>query len=171
MMSTEFLVSLARLPSGPGSCRPISLRGGFDSDVVIGLVVLPAGRAVAVEGTVEAVGEGVLATARVRATLDATCSRCLTGFSYDTEVELRELFVRDGRGSDDEESRIHNDSIDLADVARDAIVLDAPLIPLCAPDCAGLCQSCGADLNADPDHCHEEPDPRWLGLGQWGKMS
>ena len=170
-MSTEFLVSLARLPSGPGSCRPISLSGGFDEDVVIGLVVLPSGSAVSLEGTIEAVGEGVLATASVRATLDAQCSRCLAGFSYDTQVELRELFVYDGHGSDDEDLRVHNDSIDLADVARDAIVLDAPLIPLCAPDCAGLCQRCGADLNADPEHRHDDPDPRWLGLGQWGKMS
>ena len=170
-MTVEFQVSLARLPSGPGSCRPISLHGSFDEDLVIGLVVLPLGRTVEVEGTIEEVGEGVLATAAVTATLDAQCSRCLAALSYDTTVELRELFVHDGHGSPDEELRIHNDSIDLTDVVRDAIVLDAPLIPLCSPDCAGLCQSCGADLNADPDHRHDDIDPRWLGLGQWGKMS
>jgi uncharacterized protein len=30
-------------------------------------------------------------------------------------------------------------------------------------DCAGLCPVCGADLNADPDHRHDEGAPAQAG--------
>ena len=37
----------------------------------------------------------------------------------------------------------------------------------CTPDCRGLCPTCGANLNDDPDHAHEaEPDPRWAKLSE-----
>ena len=45
------------------------------------------------------------------------------------------------------------------------MVLDLPFQPLCREDCAGLCVECGANLNDDPEHSHDEPiDPRWAAL-------
>ena len=47
----------------------------------------------------------------------------------------------------------------------DAVVLDLPFTPLCRDDCLGLCVTCGANLNDDPDHSHgEEIDARWAAL-------
>ena len=58
--------------------------------------------------------------------------------------------------------RVENDAIDLDPALRDAVVLDLPFSPLCRDDCAGLCPVCGANLNDDPSHSHDEPmDPRW----------
>ena len=60
--------------------------------------------------------------------------------------------------------------IDLEPVLRDAAMLDLPFIPLCREDCAGLCPTCGVNLNDDPDHGHDEAiDPRWAGLTDWAE--
>ncbi len=40
---------------------------------------------------------------------------------------------------DDEVPRLVDDLIDLEPLVRDEIVLALPLVPLCAPDCRGLC--------------------------------
>ena len=43
---------------------------------------------------------------------------------------------------------------------------------LCRPDCAGICPSCGTDLNAGSCNCTEEAtDPRWAALDTWGDIS
>jgi uncharacterized protein len=51
---------------------------------------------------------------------------------------------------------------------RDALALSLPATLLCREDCAGLCATCGANLNdAGPDHSHERaPDPRWAKLSE-----
>ena len=58
--------------------------------------------------------------------------------------------------------------LDLRAWAHDALALALPAQLLCREDCAGLCPSCGADLNtAGPEHGHEpEPDPRWAKLSE-----
>jgi uncharacterized protein len=41
---------------------------------------------------------------------------------------------------------------------------------LCREDCKGLCQSCGADLNAGLCSCEQgEVDPRWAALAELKK--
>ena len=48
---------------------------------------------------------------------------------------------------------------------RDALLLDLPAAPLCRDDCAGLCPSCGIDLNQFTCSCDMSiPDPRWDAL-------
>ncbi|MCL2735551.1 MAG: YceD family protein [Propionibacteriaceae bacterium] len=175
MSRHDFQVSLADLPRTQGACTRFRIDAGFDEAIETGLVCLPARRLVAVDGTLESVGDGVLASAVARATLDAQCSRCLAPFTLDAEVDIQELFVypeHQGEYEADEVTPIHNDTVDLADAVRDALILDQPLIAVCDPDCPGLCPVCGVDLNADPDHTHGDAvDSRWLTLSQWGKMS
>jgi uncharacterized protein len=52
-------------------------------------------------------------------------------------------------------------------MVRENLLLDAPIAPVCRPDCAGLCPTCGADLNAATCHCEAVVvDPRWEALSQ-----
>jgi len=44
--------------------------------------------------------------------------------------------------------------IDLTPLLREELILATPLAPLCRPDCQGLCEVCGDDLNQRP-HQHE----------------
>ncbi len=170
-----FALSLHDVRRTQGAYHPFTIEAEFDQPVEAGLVTLPAGRPVRLGGDLTSVGDGILVRARATTTMDAQCSRCLTGFSYPAQVEVEELFVYPEKEADyDEEpvSLIRDDSLDLTGPLRDALILDQPLIPLCQPDCAGLCPRCGVDLNADPGHDHGDAiDSRWIGLAEWGKMS
>jgi len=171
----EFRLSLAGLTRTQGAMKEFSFTAGLDDEMTTGLILLPRGRDIHVEGSLECVGDGVLVSATASTTVDAECSRCLTPFRAPVEVEIQELFVYPEHGveyEDEDVSLIHDETIDLCDAVRDAIILDQPQIPLCTPGCRGLCPRCGADLNTDPDHSHDDAiDSRWLSLTGWGKMS
>jgi uncharacterized protein len=58
-----------------------------------------------------------------------------------------------------------DDIVDLEPLIRDALLLELPAVPLCRPDCKGLCPSCGVDHNLTSCDCSDaEPDPRWDAL-------
>lgn len=53
----------------------------------------------------------------------------------------------------------------LEDVVREQVLLSLPARTLCQPDCKGLCQRCGQNLNQARCSCDEVPaDPRWNAL-------
>jgi uncharacterized protein len=59
--------------------------------------------------------------------------------------------------------------LNLSEPIREAISLAEPIAPLCKADCRGLCVVCGANMNNEPDHRHEdeEIDPRLAALLEW----
>jgi uncharacterized protein len=55
--------------------------------------------------------------------------------------------------------------LDLTEAIRQYIVTAMPMKSLCREDCAGLCPTCGKDLNQGKCGCkQEELDPRWAEL-------
>ena len=69
--------------------------------------------------------------------------------------------------TDPDAFEIVGDQIDLSRMVKENILLEAPIAPLCRPDCAGLCPTCGTDLNvASCDCVTVEFDPRWEALSQ-----
>ena len=138
---------------------------GIGTDVI----GVPPGSPVDLDLRLESVVEGVLVTGTAEVTLQGQCARCLEPISSAEEVDLQELYLYpDKEPDDDEASRLVDDLIDHEPLLRDTVVLDLPYTPLCRPDCAGLCPDCGANLNADPDHGHDDRiDPRWAALSGW----
>lgn len=118
----------------------------------------------------ESVSEGVLVSGTIRVMLTGECARCLDPLTSHLEVDIQQLFVYPGNeidedDEDDEIGQLVDDYVDLEPVLRDAVVLALPLAPVCREDCPGLCPRCGARLaDVDPDHRHDEVDPRWAGL-------
>jgi len=104
---------------------------------------------------------------RADAVVLGTCARCLEPARLELAIDAREV---DQGAADDPELRSPYVGDGLLDPVRwlhDAIVLAIPERILCRPDCAGLCEVCGAALNdVDPAaHVHEsEPDPRFAKL-------
>lgn len=49
-------------------------------------------------------------------------------------------------------------------IVLEQLHLGVPMKPLCKPECAGLCNRCGADLNEGPCPCGQADDPRWTKL-------
>jgi uncharacterized protein len=85
------------------------------------------------------------------------------------DVDVRELYrprrEREPDEGDEETYELGTDTLDLAPLARDAVLLGLPMALLCREDCQGLCDRCGADLNDGPCPCPEAPvDDRWAVL-------
>ena len=70
----------------------------------------------------------------------------------------------DGAGRDEEAYPLRGDELDLEPLARDAVILELPLAPLCSEGCLGLCPTCGANRNTEPCACAPPSDPRWSAL-------
>ena len=141
------------------------------ADLGIEVIGVPPGSPVDLDLRLESVVEGVLVTGTAVVRLRGVCARCLDEISDTEEIDLQELFCYPGKELDDAEAmHVEGELIDLEPVLRDAVVLDLPFTPLCRPDCAGLCPTCGANLNEDPAHSHDEPiDPRWADLTGWNE--
>ena len=134
------------------------------------LIGVPEGAPLAVDVRLESVTEGVLVSGTVTAPVRGECARCLDPITDELVVDIVELFAypdsaTDETSGEDEVHRIDGDLLDIEPVVRDTIVLGLPWTPLCRPDCAGLCPTCGARLDEVQDgHSHETIDPRWAAL-------
>jgi uncharacterized protein len=92
--------------------------------------------------------------------------RCLEPASRVFDVDSYEIH-QPGTGDEEMISPYMGDELDLHAWARDALALALPAQLTCRPDCAGLCPQCGANLNDEPDHRHDEaPDNRWAKLSE-----
>jgi uncharacterized protein len=112
-------------------------------------------------------GSGYALRLSFEASLSGPCMRCLSDAAPGFEVLAREV-SQPGEGDELESPYVRDGVLDLRSWARDALALTVPAQLLCRADCAGLCPTCGADLNlAGPDHAHEAgPDPRWAKLSE-----
>lgn len=112
-------------------------------------------------------GQGYALRLRFEAALHGPCMRCLEAADGAYQVDALEV-SQPGAGEELDSPYVAGGELDLASWARDALALTLPRVILCREDCAGLCPTCGADLNtAGPEHRHErEPDARWAKLSE-----
>jgi uncharacterized protein len=159
---TGLVVNVADLLYRPGARRHIRESGAVEALRVVGSTV-PAASPVTVDAVLEWVSDGILASGVASAPWTGECRRCLGPVGGELRVEFRELFT--GSPTDGESYPLRADHIDLGPLAREALLLDLPLAPLCADACLGLCPTCGADLNRGACQCATEAvDPRWAAL-------
>lgn len=132
----------------------------------IDMIGVPPASPIHLELELQAVTEGVLVSGTATVQLVGECARCLDEVRDELTVDVQELYVYpESEATDEEASRIEDDCVDLEPLVRDQVVLELPFTPLCRPDCAGLCVECGANLNEDPDHGHDDGgDARWSAL-------
>jgi uncharacterized protein len=149
------------LTEAPGSFRNLAFEGAtidLGDDLVL---------AEPVAGTVHVArtNRGLLVTGRVGTALADTCGRCLVPVLVLLDLEVDEEFLPSldistgqplDRALEPEVPRLSDHhEMDLETVVREAIQLAAPIVPLCRPDCLGLCPLCGADRNLGP-HAHAD---------------
>ena len=132
-----------------------------------------------IEGKVELtrLGRGVLVKGVFQTDAEITCSRCLSPFIYPVALNIVEEYfpVTDIVNSTplplpDEPGCFTIDEhfiLDLTEAIRQYALLAIPMKPLCREDCAGLCPSCGHNLNLGDCNClPPEVDPRWTKLSK-----
>jgi uncharacterized protein len=120
---------------------------------------------------------GILVKARLNTEVKVTCGRCLGVFSYPLPVNFEEEYfpvIDVVSGSSlplpDEPGCFTIDEhhiLDLTEAVRQYALLAIPMKPLCRQDCAGLCPTCGRNLNQGSCDCPPKgPEPRWSKLGK-----
>ena len=171
--SQEFKLSLHELPRRSGEYRDYHLQISLERSFGLEMIAIPAGTEIDLTVTATSVDEGVLMRGRVRSHAVGECSRCLDQVELEIDQSFDELYEYESKAAalSDEDVEtdqiliVVEDHVDLEIPVRDAVVLALPVNPLCEPDCLGLCSICGvAYRELDPDHGHEERDPRWGAL-------
>jgi uncharacterized protein len=170
VIRVSLLVNVAQLlQESVGATRDMEVDGGIQA--LAGETVTP------VRGKVQftRTDQGIWAQGQVEVGLDMECGRCLVPFAQMITLDLHDMFVPmvdvvtgapvKGLSDADEELNISAHHIlDLTEVVRQYLVAATPLLPLCQPQCQGLCPQCGADLNEDLCGCAAQGDPRWAPL-------
>ena len=153
---SNFLIELATLRSASDRVEAEADAGdiGLSTPPWIGKVrgvfqVETLGEKLSVRGTVEGVAE-------------LECVRCLRGSEFPVKVPIDVFAERSGKSARSDEAELQQETdlvffngrqLDLAEAAREALIIELPITPHCREDCRGLCSRCGADLNDGPHDC------------------
>ena len=98
-------------------------------------------------------------TADITSALSVECRRCVKIFEIDIATTLNLFFSFKGGSSDPAEADEHaydGETLDISEDARQAVLLEIPMWPLCTETCEGLCPECGTNLNSDICVCEGE---------------
>jgi uncharacterized protein len=118
---------------------------------------------------------GILVNGMVRMEVELTCSRCLSLCSYPLTLRIAEEYFPTIDIMTSAPMLLPDDSgcftidehhvLDLTETIRQYAILAIPMKPLCRENCAGLCPSCGHNLNQGECSCPLlDIDPRWVAL-------
>jgi uncharacterized protein len=119
----------------------------------------------------------ILVKCIVNTAVELTCSRCLKTFRQPLKIKFEEEFLPTidiingtplppseelGAFTIDEQH-----ILDLTDAVRQYALMAIPIKALCKQDCAGLCPTCGKNLNEGKCDCpDDDTDPRWSKLAE-----
>ena len=107
-------------------------------------------------------GEHLVVRTSYQANYQADCVRCLTATDQQLQGEVAACFLNSHFESDQEYADLTDifvdneemdlcfhkkGKIDLAEFIREQFMIDMEPLPLHAPNCKGLCQTCGEDKN------------------------
>lgn len=117
---------------------------------------------------------GLLVAVHARARIQGACSRCLAAVQSPIQIDFQEEFIpvvdpvsgaHISAAEAEDNFVIDADlMLDLGEALRQYALMSSPSKPLCRPDCAGLCPSCGASLNEGPCSCQSSSNERWRAL-------
>ncbi|MGH9481034.1 MAG: YceD family protein [Terriglobales bacterium] len=126
------------------------------------------------EGQARLAGEGMRLQGHLHGDIAPACARCLEPIAMGVDRDLDLLYQPESVIGESSEVEIHTPDtevgffagagVDVAEVAREQLLLAMPMQPLCRPECRGLCPHCGANLNPGPCACPPEADARWSAL-------
>lgn len=111
----------------------------------------------------------------IDADVEIECARCLQTAGEQLKIPFSVSYVAPENYTAEREAELKEDDlqiaafdgdkIDLAELAREQILLNLPEQFYCRADCKGLCEKCGANRNLIDCSCEEkEADPRWAAL-------
>jgi uncharacterized protein len=167
--ASPFVVSVRDLARRPGSQKSFSTTIPAPEVFGTDVIGVPKGSDLVLDLSLESISEGIWVSGTIAARAVGECSRCLGEVTEEIVALVQGLFAHPGaesagEGDDIDVRDFDGESLDIEELLRDAVVTSLPFVPLCDPDCPGLCDQCGALLAEDPDHRHDVVDPRWAAL-------
>ncbi|UCH51537.1 MAG: DUF177 domain-containing protein [Chloroflexota bacterium] len=157
--------------------EPIGSRHSYHIDENIGANDI---KSIKGDVTLTRTKSGIMVKCEITALVAGICSRCLKPIdcevSYSFEEEsLPSITISEDlslHGQFDNLTIDESQTLDLTEAIQQYALLTMPVKPLCHPDCAGICPSCGQDLNKYPCQCPSRShDQRWSKLISLGKES
>jgi len=163
-MANPLRVNAAELLRRPGTEKLIDLHVTV-ADLGIDDERFRPTDAVHVRLRLESLTDGIMVAGEVVSTWHTTCRRCAMPAEGELRCEVDERYQE--TVTDPDAFPLEGAQRDLEPMAREVVVLDAPIAALCRVDCAGLCPECGTDLNTGSCSCNPtSSDPRWSALDQ-----
>jgi len=156
------ILSLNEIIDIPGGVLPFDYTTDF-SDLEINFAK-PFTGPVSLCGTVRNSAGVLTLKGSAEAEIEFDCMRCAertkTGYAIDFSVTLVEELSDPDDIANADIIIIQNAEIDIDASVRDLLILDIDMVFLCKDDCAGVCSTCGKNLNDGDCGCKGEPDPR-----------
>jgi uncharacterized protein len=163
-MFKPLVFNAAELLRRPGSERRVSV-GSTVAELGIVDSRFDPGATVTIALRMESLTDGIIVDGELRAPWADSCRRCLAPAAGEVISVIHERYQQ--VITDPDAFPIVGDQIDLEPMVRENLLLDAPIAPVCRADCAGLCPTCGIDLNLGTCDCLTTvTDPRWDALSQ-----
>jgi uncharacterized protein len=127
--------------------------------------------------TVSVSGKDIFFIGTIHAVVHLQCSRCLTDFTVDRDVDLNlvirvddtEISLRDDRDRPEADAvLLKGTEMDPGELIVQELLLNIPMKPLCREDCPGLCPQCGALKGSKECTCPQDGpvDRRWEALAR-----
>lgn len=176
-MKSGYRVPVAGLLRETGSREKVELEVKAPDGIGDSFYGVKGGSPVRVEAVLSSLRSGIEAKGKIFATEEGKCSRCLKDIKRPVEVEFS-AFMPPQKAMDEDSPMsyemdedgiypLKGDFADFEGLIRDELTLQLSMIRLCRPDCKGLCQKCGVDLNEAGPHSHERDlDPRFEKLAE-----
>ncbi len=104
----------------------------------------------AVNGSIDLIRthDGIRAQAVFNAEVERECSRCLETFQEKIHSEFEEFFTFPYVEPSEDEIKVPEDgNINFEPILHDYMLMEMPINPVCQPECKGLCDICGQNLN------------------------
>lgn len=128
--------------------------------------VYPLTTPVKVMGNIESRAGIVTLQLKAEYLYSSPCDRCATPAQREYSLSVERTLVRELFDLDDEQYiQVEGDELDLGEIARTEVILSVPGKFLCKPDCKGICDRCGINLNQQSCDCYSDKvDPRLAAL-------
>ena len=129
------------------------------------------------EVTFKLIGKNVISTGWIETRARATCVRCLEEMEITLHTDVDITYSNDKKllePSSEFDPTVEiltffeGDIIDPRKELRELVMLELPFLPVCHPDCRGLCSGCGVNLNKDQCTC-QRPENEDTSMPAWKK--
>ncbi|MCT4594881.1 MAG: DUF177 domain-containing protein [Anaeromicrobium sp.] len=115
---------------------------------------------VSLKGKIFYEDDSIYLEAHIKTKAECICHRCLQKFQVDIENSIHEKLTINEEEMQDY-YYIDKNSLDIAEIVDNALVLNMPMKLVCDENCQGLCLACGVNLNEEQCDCEEDQiDPR-----------